>query len=106
MLTWCNRARLENKEPRMAKGKVTTDHNHIRRWAEERGAVPATVKATESDGDPGLLRLDFPPRDESLEPVEWDDFFKKFDEKALAFLYQDKTAAGRKSRFHKFINRS
>jgi hypothetical protein len=90
----------------MAKGKVTTDHNHIRRWAEERGAVPSTVKATKSEGDAGLLRLDFPPRDESLEPVEWDDFFEKFDREGLAFLYQDKTAAGRKSRFHKFINRS
>jgi len=90
----------------MAKGKVTTDHNHIRRWAEERGAVPTTVKATQSKGDPGLLRLDFPPRDESLEPVEWDDFFEKFEQEGLAFLYQDKTAAGRKSRFHKFVNRA
>jgi len=90
----------------MAKGKITTDHNHIRRWAEERGAVPATVKATKSEGDAGLLRLDFPPRDEALEPVEWDDFFEKFEQEGLAFLYQDKTAAGRKSRFHKFINRS
>jgi hypothetical protein len=95
-----------NKEPAMAKSKVTTDHNHIKRWVEERGAVPATVKATKSKGDPGVLRLDFPPRDESLEPVEWDDFFKKFDDEGLAFLYQDMTAAGRKSRFHKFINRS
>jgi hypothetical protein len=90
----------------MAKGKVTTDHNQIRRWAEERGAVPSTVKATKSEADPGLLRLDFPPRDEALEPVEWDDFFEKFDQEGLAFLYQDKTAAGRKSRFHKFINRA
>ena len=89
----------------MSKGKVTTDHNHIRRWAEERGAVPTTVKATKSKGDPGLLRLDFPPRDESLEPVEWDEFFEKFDDSNLAFVYQDKTASGRTSRFGKFVDR-
>jgi hypothetical protein len=90
----------------MSEGHVTTDHGKIRRWAEERGAVPATVKATKDDGEPGLLRLDFPPRDSALEPVPWDDFFDKFEKEHLAFLYQDKTSDGSTSRFHKFINRS
>ena len=90
----------------MSEGKVTTDHKQIRRWAEERGGKPATVKSTSSNEGPGILRLDFEPRDEGLEPVEWDDFFEKFEEEGLAFLYQDQTADGKVSRFHKFINRS
>ena len=89
----------------MAQGKVTTDHEKIREWAEERGAIPATVRETEKDDGPGVLRLDFEPRDEDLEPISWDDFFDKFDNEGLAFLYQDRTKAGKVSRFHKFINR-
>jgi len=90
----------------MAEGNVTTDHAKIRKWAEERGGVPATVKGTKSGGEPGLLRLDFEPKDASLEPISWDDFFEKFDDEGLAFLYQDRTADGAISRFHKFVNRS
>ena len=91
----------------MSESQVTTDHQKIRQWAEERGGVPSTVKATESKGgEPGILRLDFEPRDKSLEPVDWDDFFDKFEKERLAFLYQDRTADGKVSRFHKFIQRS
>ena len=49
---------------------------------------------------------DFEPKDASLEPISWDDFFEKFDDEGLAFLYQDRTADGAISRFHKFVNRS
>jgi hypothetical protein len=90
----------------MAKGKITTDHEKIRLWAEKRGGVPSTVKDTESDGEPGVLRLDFEPRDDELEEIESDAFFDKFEEEELAFLYQEKTASGKLSRFHKFVNRS
>jgi len=90
----------------MSQGHVTTDHNAIRRWAEERGGKPATVKSTARHGDAGILRLDFEPKDEALEPIPWDRFFEKFEHEKLAFLYQDKTEDGSMSRFHKFINRS
>jgi len=90
----------------MSEGNVTTDHKKIRKWAEERGGVPSTVKGTgSSKGEAGILRLDFEPRDEGLEPVGWEDFFEKFDREKLEFLYQDKTADGKVSRFHKFVNR-
>ena len=39
---------------------TTTDHDEIRKWAEARGGKPATVKRTESDGEAGVLRIDFP----------------------------------------------
>ncbi len=90
--------------------KVTTDHDTIKKWVEERGGKPAAVKRTESDDDPGLLRIDFPGRgrDESrgsLEEISWDDFFQKFDEKGLAFLYQDEMKSGQESRFFKLVSR-
>ena len=87
--------------------KVTTDHEAIRRWIEERGGTPARVKATGSDDDPGLLRVDFPGYrgKESLEPIDWDDFFEKFEEKKLAFLHQDEMRSGEPSRFFKFVSR-
>ncbi len=89
----------------MAEGQVTTDHQAIRKWAEQRGGRPATVKGTAPDDEPGILRLDFEPKDEKLEEISWDEFFQKFDEANLAFLFQDKTADGHVSRFHKFVHR-
>src|SRR5207249_11547901 len=87
--------------------KVTTEHNVIRKWAEERGGKPATVKRTEACGEAGVLRIDFTGYrgEDTLEEISWDEFFKKFDEKKLAFLYQDETAGGKESRFFKLISR-
>ena len=85
--------------------KTTTDHEVIRKWAEKRGAVPATVEGTErGDEEAGLLRFEF-KKDSRLEEIDWDAFFDKFDESGLTFLYQDKTASGKTSRFHKFVRR-
>lgn len=86
----------------------TTDHNTIRRWIEERGGRPATVRGTERGSEEaGILRVDFPGRGEEqkLEPLEWEEFFDKFEEADLAFLYQDKTKDGNTSRFFKFVSR-
>jgi hypothetical protein len=85
--------------------KQTTDHDEIRRWAESRDGHPASVRGTEDRGeDAGLLRIKFRD-DEDLEEIGWEDFFEKFDEEKLAFLYQDETADGGKSRFFKFVQR-
>lgn len=88
--------------------KRTTDHAKIRQWAEARNGKPARVQGTGDGDDAGLLRIDFPEEhedEERLEEISWDEFFEKFDEKRLAFVYQDKTAAGKPSRFNKFVNR-
>ncbi|HVV65932.1 MAG TPA: hypothetical protein VHC42_10710 [Rhizomicrobium sp.] len=89
----------------MSEAKTTRDHGVIRRWAEERGGRPATVSGTGDRGGAGVLRLDFEPPDETLAPISWDDFFRKFDAEDLAFLYQEGTSGGEVSRFHKFIHR-
>ena len=51
---------------------TTTDHDEIRRWVEEHGGKPASVKGTEGGGDElGVLRIDFPggAGEEQLEQV-------------------------------------
>jgi hypothetical protein len=83
----------------MSEGQVTTDHDIIRRWVEERDGTPTRVKGTEDKSGEGILRIDFAEPDEQLEKVSWDDFFR-------TFLHQDKTADGRTSRFFKFIRRN
>jgi len=88
---------------------TTTDHSVIRQWVEERGGRQATVKGTgRGREEAGILRINLPGYggEESLEEISWEEFFDKFDEKNLAFLYQDKTASGEQSRFCKFIGRS
>ena len=85
----------------------TTNHEEIRRWAEERGGKPACVKGTGGGGDTGLLRIDFPGYTgaDSLQHISWDEWFEKFDEKNLALLYQETTKGGQRSNFNKLVDR-
>jgi hypothetical protein len=87
----------------MAEATTTTNHDEIRKWVEDRKGRPTAVR---TDGKGGILRVDFGDRDEELEPIEWEEFFQIFDDNKLAFLHQDKTADGKKSRFNKFVERS
>lgn len=91
----------------LAGTNVTTDHEVIRQWAESRGGRPAAVKRTHDEEGAGIIRIDFPGYKgaESLEPISWDEFFEQFESRSLAFLYQDRTATGRVSRFNKLISR-
>ncbi|MHB8994925.1 MAG: hypothetical protein ACYC63_06730 [Armatimonadota bacterium] len=86
--------------------KVTTDHEAIKKWAEERQGKPSRVAGT-GDGDAGLLRIDFPDygNEGKLEEISWDDFFKKFEDEKLAFLYQEEKKDGEQSRFNKLVAR-
>jgi ferritin-like metal-binding protein YciE len=90
-----------------ASAEPLTDHEQIREWAEERGGKPACVRGTGNKGDIGMLRLDFPGYTgaDSLQPISWDDWFEKFDERNLALIVQEKTARGQKSNFNKLIAR-
>jgi hypothetical protein len=86
--------------------KKTTDHEEIRRWVEEHGGRPATVRGT-GNGEPGVLRIDFPggAGEDQLEPVSWDEWFRKFDDEGLAFVYQDEKSDGEDSTFFKLVRR-
>jgi hypothetical protein len=96
----------------MSAAEKTTDHKEIRKWIESRGGRPARVTSTapghedDKNGSGGILRVDFQEPDESLEEISWDEFFDIFEEHKLAFLYQEDTSGGRKSRFAKFVRRT
>ena len=87
--------------------RVTTNHDEIRKWAEDRGASPACVRGTGGKNDVGMLRLDFPgyTGEDKLEHIDWDAWFEKFDERKLALLFQEETASGQKSNFNKLVSR-
>jgi hypothetical protein len=90
----------------MTATRTTSDHAAIRKWAQKRGGHPTSVTGTEHGKEAaGVLRFDFGVKDDKLHAVDWDAFFDKFEACNLAFLYQDKTAGGKMSRFHKFIHR-
>ena len=94
-------------ETRTSDTRTTTDHDEIRRWVEEHGGKPARVRGTGDDNDPGLLRIDFPggAGEDQLEHISWDEWFQKFDENNLAFLYQETKATGEDSTFFKLVKR-
>jgi hypothetical protein len=54
-----------------------------------------------------MIRLDFPGYSggDSLEHIEWDEWFQKFDDNNLALLVQNKTARGERSNFNKLVSR-
>src|SRR5436309_14208405 len=88
----------------VASAKATIDHDQIRKWVEARGGHPAHVKRTGTRrGNPGVLRIDYPgfSGEESLERIDWDQWFDWFDRDNLAFLYQDEGG----SRFSKLVDR-
>ena len=87
----------------MVEAKRTNSHDEIRRWVEKRGGYPATVKETHEQGEPGVLRIDYPgfSGEGSLERISWQEWFEGFDKNQLSFLYQDEDD----SRFSKLVSR-
>jgi hypothetical protein len=87
--------------------RTLTDHDEIRRWAEDREAKPAVVRSTHDIESSGIIRLDFPGYSgaESLEEIEWDEWFEDFDQNKLALIVQDQTANGEQSNFNKLVSR-
>ena len=86
----------------------TTDHEFIRRWVEERGGSPACVRGTGGKNDVGMIRIDFPgfSGGDSLQRIDWNEWFKQFDENDLAFLYRDmRHGDGDLDRFNKLVRR-
>lgn len=84
----------------MSSAKETKDHATIRKWVEKHKGMPAVVDTNgKKDDDDGLLRIKFSDDSDNLEEISWEEFFAKFDENGLTFLYQDE----KNSRFNKFV---
>jgi hypothetical protein len=85
-----------------------TDHETIRRWAEARGARPARMR---NNGRASLtaiaddICLDIPGTspEGALEPISWHEWFRKFDDAALALLIE--SAHRQPSTFNLLIKR-
>jgi len=90
---------LDDDPERQGRSLATTSHEVIRRWAEERNAVPATVEGTEHGDHLGVLRFDFGGNSENLRHVSWDEWFDTFDARTLNFLYQEERKDGNQSNF-------
>ncbi|MFG1953182.1 hypothetical protein [Micromonospora sp. NPDC048830] len=97
---------VDDEPERPGRSLVTTDHEVIRRWAEARGAVPATVDGTGHDGHPGVLRFDFPAggREDRLREISWQEWLGTFDRRRLNFIYQEQRSDGRQSNFFRLEN--
>ncbi|MFL6177698.1 MAG: Rho termination factor N-terminal domain-containing protein [Ornithinibacter sp.] len=89
----------QDEPEREGRSLVTTNHDVIREWAEERSGVPATVDGTEHGDHLGVLRFDFGGDNERLRQVSWDEWFRTFDDRRLNFIYQDSRSDGSQSSF-------
>ncbi len=95
---WINNPK--EHEDRMGQSLATRDHNVIKHWAEERRAQPATVPGTQHGNTLGVLRFDFPGYGGNrLEKVNWESWFKTFDRRKLAFVFQEHKKDGQMSNF-------
>jgi len=90
-----------------SESKTTTNQEEIRAWVEQHDGVPASVRGTEGGEEAGVLRIDFPggAGEDELEHISWDEWFQKFEEEDLAFLYQEQKASGEDSTFFKLVSR-
>ena len=101
----------------MAETVTLTDHEAIRDWAAARVGFPAIVDASAESGTQPVLLLVFdqhayadtdraerPQNAGGYELVEWDEWFKLFDEHELALVVA-KDVPGRRENFHEIIRR-
>jgi len=89
----------EQEPERAGRSLATSSHEVIRQWAEQRGAVPATVEGTEHGDHLGVLRFDFGGDSDRLRRVSWEEWFETFDARRLNFIYQEERSDGRQSNF-------
>lgn len=83
----------------MADTATLTDHDSIRDWAAARAGFPAIVDVSPESGTQPMLRIVFgqeayadndrperPVNAGGIELVEWDEWFRLFDESKLALV--------------------
>ncbi len=94
----------DEHEDRPGQSLATRSHEVIKRWAEERRAMPAKVAGSNADARPRVLRFEFPgyAGGRKLESVSWDDWFKTFDDRHLVFVFQEHMRKGNQSNFFMF----
>lgn len=80
---------------------VTTDHEVVRDWAETHGVEPGL------DTETGNPRMYVPGEgDGSVEEATWDEFFTQFEQRQLAFYYDDAAVEGAETPVYDVIDRN
>lgn len=96
----------EEHADRAGQTLVTRDHDVIKAWAGERNAEPATVESTRRGSRAGVLRFRFRGNEKGdnsrLQDVDWNTWFRTFDEREVAMLFQEKLRNGNQSNFFRF----
>ncbi|MFI7554630.1 hypothetical protein ACIBR1_03850 [Micromonospora echinaurantiaca] len=92
---------LADRPEHPGRSLVTSNHEVIQRWAQERGAKPATIAGTEREGRAGVLTFNIPGYRESsrIREITWDEWFHTFDLRKLNLIYQEQMRDGRQSNF-------
>lgn len=69
----------------------TIDHDTIRAWVEEHGGQPALTRRVPEVPDKGDLSLEFlaDGQEPELITISWADFFQRFEDEHLAFVYEE-----------------
>ncbi|WP_265516306.1 hypothetical protein [Nitratireductor luteus] len=100
----------------MAETKTLTDHDDIRNWAAARAGKPAlSDPAPGMTGEEPVLRITFGQHayldtDEGadqiggLQLIEWDEWFRLFDERELALVVSE-DVPGQRDEFHEIVRR-
>lgn len=101
----------------MAETITLTDHQTIRDWAAARAGAPAIVDVSPEAGTQPMLRIVFgqhayedtdrperPANAGGYELVEWDEWFRVFDEARLAMVVAA-DRPGQREEFHEFVRR-
>lgn len=96
----------DEHEDRPGQSLATRSHEVIQHWAEERRAKPATIAGTEHGDRVGVLRFNFPgfSSGRRLQEIEWDAWFRTFDERELVFVFQEHKRDGNQSNFFRIDN--
>jgi hypothetical protein len=85
---------------------ATTDHDFIRDWTAGHSGMPAMYRRIGQIGQ-GDLVINFPGdgSDEPLVDISWADFFQRFEDQNLAFVYQESDTGAENERFYGLIDR-
>jgi hypothetical protein len=88
--------------------KSTTSLEEIRQWAESRGGYPAIARRDDGGGADSV-EIVFSgvdtDEDDKPEEISWDEFYRRFSQANLKFVYQEKTPSGKLSHLWKFVDR-
>jgi hypothetical protein len=102
----------------MAETLTLTDHDAIRDWAAARAGSPAIVDVSPESGTQPMLRIVFgqeayedvdrperPPNSGGYDLVEWDEWFRLFDQEQLALVVAE-DQPGRRESSYEMIRRA